>query len=334
MIMSKIVRFSAFGGPEVLRLEEMDVREPDDDEVRIRVAAMGLNRVETDYRRGGFGPVRFPARIGYEAAGVIESTGAGVNDFAPGDHVAILPGLSMEQYGTNGETILYPANMLVKIPQEQAFEQAAAAWMQYLTAYALVAVAGIRAGEHVVITAASSSVGLAALQIANASGAIPIAVTRCSGKADALKVHGAAHVVASEEQDCTAAILDITGGRGARIVFDAVAGPQLAALAAATAPGGIIVVYGTLAGGDIHLPAYLLMMPNITLRGFSANSLLAEPKQRAEVITYINQGLASGTLRPVIDRCFDLSEIAEAHRYLEANTHIGKIVVTTRGYSR
>jgi len=325
---SKIVRFHAFGGPEVLQLDEVELGPPGPGEVRIRVGAIGLNRVETDYRRGGFGPVQFPARIGYEAAGTIEAVGADVTGFASGDRVAVLPGLSMEQYGTYGEQILYPANMLVNIPGGQSFAQAAAAWMQYLTAYALVALAGIGVGDHVVITAASSSVGLAAIQIANASGAIPIAVTRGAAKAAALKAHGAAHVITSGTQDCTTAIQDITGGRGARIVFDAVVGPGLQGLVAATAPGGIVILYGTLGGGEIHLPAYMLMLPNITLRGFSANSLLADETQRAKVIGYISRGLASGALCPVIDRSFALADIAAAHRTLEANAQIGKIVVT------
>ncbi len=328
--MPGIVRLQAFGGPEVLRLDEVAIINPGPGEVRIRVGAFGLNRVEAMYRSGGFGPASFPALIGYEAAGVIEATGSGVSGFSPGDRVAVLPGLSMAEYGTNGEVILYRADMLVKLPDSQSLSDAAASWMQYLTAYALVAAARIAAGDHVVITAASSSVGLAAIQVARHAGAIPIAVTRGRSKAEALRKHGAAHVIVSDEEDVTAHILDISGGQGARIAFDAVGGPMLPLLAMGLSPGGIVILYGSLAGDDVSLPAHLLMLRNLSLRGFSANALVENPATRQAALAYISEGLASGALHPVIDRRFPLEQIVEAHRYLEGNSQIGKIIVTTR----
>lgn len=329
--MTRVVRFHRFGGPEVLQVDDCEVGDPGPGEVRIRVAAFGLNRVETMYRSGHFGPVSFPARIGYEAAGVIDAVGEGVTRWRAGDRVAALYGLSMEQYGTYADEILYPADMLVPVPAGQSLVIAAASWMMYGTAYALIDVADIRSGDAVIITAASSSVGVAAIQIANAAGAIPIAVTRTRAKADTLRELGAAHVIVSDEEAVTERILAITGGAGARIVFDAVAGPPLAGLLAATAPLGVVIVYGMLAGDTVGLTVPALMMNNITLRGFSADLLIRQPERRRRVTDYIGAGLANGTLAPVIDRTFDLAEIADAHRYLEANGQSGKIVVTT-GY--
>lgn len=118
--MTRVVRIHEFGGPEVLRVDEIPLQTPRRGEVRIRVAAIGLNRVEAIYREGSFGPVSFPATIGYEAAGVIEEIGPEVTGFAPGDRVAVLYGLSMEDYGTYGEHILYPAGRLVRVPDEQS----------------------------------------------------------------------------------------------------------------------------------------------------------------------------------------------------------------------
>ena len=251
--MPQIVRLHSFGGPEVLRLEELDVGAPGVGEARIRVGAIGLNRVEVQYRQGQYMPGALPSTIGFEAAGVVEAVGSGVTGLAPGDTVATLTGVPMDRYGTYGEKILYPADMLVKIPQEQSLVEAAACWMQFVTAYALVHAGAVAAGDHVVITAASSSVGLAAIQIANHHGAVPIAVTRARGKVEALLAQGAAHVIVSDEQDVAAAVRAQTGGRGARIVFDAVAGPRLPALFNAVASGGMLILYGVLAGtGENH----------------------------------------------------------------------------------
>lgn len=330
--MPRLVRFHQFGGPEVLRLDQVDVGPPGPGEVRLRVAAIGLNRVETIYREGSFGPVSFPAKIGYEAAGVIEEVGAGVAGFGPGDRAAVLFGLSMEQYGTYGEQILYPADRLVKVPPAQSLVEAAASWMQYGTAYALVDVARISDGQAVVITAASSSVGLAAIQIANAHGAVPIAVTRGRAKAERLAALGAAHVIISDEEDVPKRVLEITEGNGARVVFDAIGGAPLAELLSAVAREGVAIVYGVLGGYALEVSLPQIMLANLTLRGWSADVLTAQADKRAEMVAYVSGGLASGSLSPVIAKVFPLAQIVEAHRYLESNEQIGKVVVTT-GYA-
>ena len=296
--MAKVVRFHQFGGPEVLQLDEVEVGDPGANEVRIRVGAFGLNRVETYFRSGGFMPPdTLPSKIGYEAAGVIEAVGPGVTAWSPGDRVAALFGLLMDAYGTNGEQILYPADMLVRVPAGQSLTAAAASWMQYGTAYALIDLGHVAAGDAVVINAASSSVGLAAIEIAKSHGAMPIAVTRGRGKADALKAHGAAHVIVSDEEDVAARIMEITGGRGADIAFDAVAGQPLAALLSAMAPRGTVIVYGMLAGYSVELMLPLLMQGNLALHGFAADRLIKDAADRAKVVDYIAGGLASGALR-------------------------------------
>ncbi|HEX4377727.1 MAG TPA: zinc-dependent alcohol dehydrogenase family protein [Steroidobacteraceae bacterium] len=325
--MSKVVRFHRLGGPETLQVDEVQVGAPKAGEVRIKVAAIGLNRVEAMFRSGAFGAPTLPARIGYEAAGIIEAVGDGVHDFKAGEHVATMPGLPMETHGTYAEEILYPANMLIRQPAGLPLEAAAAAWMQYLTAYALIGITQLKSSDTVVITAASSSVGLAAIQIANSIGARSIAVTRGQSKVEALTAHGASHVVATDQENPTEAVMRLTGGQGARIIFDAVAGKLLGQLAMATAPGGWVIVYGSLAGDTmpVSLPAF--MMKGLTLRGYAMNDFMRDESHRQRAIDFIGKGLSSGTLKPVIDRVFPLSEIAAAHRYLEGNTQIGKIIV-------
>ncbi len=327
--MARVVRFHRFGDPNVLQLDTVDVAAPGVGEVRICVGAFGLNRIETIYRQGEFGPVQFPAKIGYEAAGIIDAVGPGVTAWKAGNRVATLFGLSMEQYGTHGEVILYPADRLVPIPAELSLIDAAASWMMYSTAYALVDIAHLCSGDTIVINAASSSVGIAALQIANRHGAIPIAITRGRSKVAALKDLGAAHVIISDEEDVAARVLEITDGNGARLAFDALAGAPLTALLEAMAPQGVVIVYGMMAGYALELMLPPLMMKNLTLRGFSADLLINQPEKRTELTEYVLSGLSCGVLKPVISRVFDIEDVATAHRYLESNEQVGKVVVTT-----
>jgi len=315
------------GGPEALSVDEVAVETPGPGEVRIAVHAIGLNRVESMFRGGDFGAPAFPARIGYEAAGVVEALGEGASGFKPGDRVAVLPGIEMGRYGSYGEQMCCPAGMLVKLPDAQDFVTAAATWMQYLTAYAIIEVGQIRAGDAVVITAASSSVGLAAIQLARDAGATAIAVTRGRSKVEALKAHGADHVVVSDEGDVSGQIRKLTGGRGARLIFDAVAGESLVAMLPALAPEGMVVVYGALQGGLLSLDIHALMLTGLTLRGFATSQITSDSRRCAAAVAYIRDRLERGVLRPVIDRTFKLDEIVEAHRYLEASQQVGKIVV-------
>jgi NADPH:quinone reductase-like Zn-dependent oxidoreductase len=324
---ARIVKLWAVGGPEVLVLEDAPTPQPRAGEVRIKVGAIGLNRIEAIFRAGGFGAPAFPALIGYEAAGRVDALGEGVSDFAVGDAVAILPGIEMGKYGAYGETMLCPADMLVRSVASQSMEEAAASWMQYLTAYAIVETGGMREGDAVIVTAASSSVGLAAIQIVRAEGGVPIAVTRGPEKAERLRALGAAHVVVSRQQDLAEAVMQATGGKGAAIAFDAVAGDALGTLAPALAPGGIIILYGSLGGDTASFNAPLFMLHGCRLHGFAANRIVMDPQKRRAAVNYVRAGLECGVLKPVIDRVFALEEIAAAHRYLESNAQLGKIVV-------
>ena len=201
--MAKVVRFDRTGGPEVLKLVEADVRPPGPGELKMDVHAIGLNRAESMFRLGQYLEApQLPSGLGYEAAGVVSAIGPGVTGFAVGDVVSVIPGFSMNKYACYGSEAVVPVGSTVKHPASLSFEQAAATWMQYMTAYgALVAIGGVKQGDAVVITAASSSVGQAAIQIVNAAGGISIAATRKADKKQALLEHGARHVVVTETQD-------------------------------------------------------------------------------------------------------------------------------------
>jgi NADPH:quinone reductase-like Zn-dependent oxidoreductase len=236
--MSRVVRFHRTGGPEVLKIEQLDVPPPGKGEVHISVRALGLNRAESMFRRGEYiEQPDFPARIGYEAAGTVAAVGPGSEGFKVGDAVSTIPAFSMNQYGVYGDLVSAPVHAVAHHPASLSWEQAASIWMQYLTGYgALIDIADLKAGDALVIPAASSSVGLAAIQIANRVGATPtpIALTRRSSKRQALMDAGATHVVATDEQDLVKEILGLTGGKGARVVFDPVGGPTMEKLVGAT----------------------------------------------------------------------------------------------------
>jgi len=327
--MSKVVRIYQHGGPEELRFEDLDVGEPGPGEVRVKIEAIGLNRSEAAFRAGEY-PVtpRFPALIGYEGVGLIEALGPDVQGLAVGERVCVLPNFRLGEYGIYGERAIVPARSLLSPPPGLTPVEAASIWMQYFTALAIIEIARAAIGDYVLIRAASSSVGLAAIQLANWAGAVPIAATRTSAKALTLQQQGAKHVIPTDETDLVAAVLRITAGKGARIIFDPVGGPDIEKLALAAADEGIIFVYGGLSGKPTPFPHWPAALKGLSIRGWVASSIWNRPERFTRNRELILHGLASGHLRPVIAKTFPFSQIVAAHRYLESNQQIGKIVVT------
>ncbi|MFU8852173.1 zinc-dependent alcohol dehydrogenase family protein [Micromonospora sp. SL1-18] len=327
--MARAVIFRELGGPEVLQLEDVEIAEPGEGEVQVRFDAIGLNRAEAFFRMGRYYyPPTLPSRIGCEGSGVVEAVGPGVSGLAPGDLVGTFPGpFSMSTNGVYGDRGILPAKGLLRRPEGLDVVTGAAVWAAYMTAYgALAEVGKVAPGDRVLITAASSSVGLAAIQIVNRLGGIPIATTRTREKVDQLLKAGAAHVIARSDGDLVEQVHAVTDGRGARLVFDPIAGPGLAEVARTVAPGGLLIVYSWVDPRPAPLP--LTWPLNIHCYAHSAVTGDEDALRRAE--TFINEGLVSGALAPVVDRTFDLTEIVEAHRYLESNVQFGKIVVTVQ----
>jgi NADPH:quinone reductase-like Zn-dependent oxidoreductase len=328
--MARVVRFYEYGGPEVLRIEEVEVPAPGPGEVRIRVKALGLNRAEAMLRSGTYleAPA-FPSGLGFEAAGTIEALGEGVTGLAPGDAVSVVPPISMVRWPAYGELATFPSDLVVKHPPSLTWEAAAALWMQYLTAYgALIDIAKLRSGSLVVITAASSSVGLAAIQIANSVGATPIAVTRRSAKRKALLGAGAAHVVAAAEEDLKSRLQEIAGPEGVQLVVDPVGGPIFEPLTSAMARGGLLIEYGGLSPEPTPFPLFTVLGKSLTLRGYLVHEITGDAARLEAAKAFILEGLRSGALQPVIAKTFPFDQIVEAHRYLESNEQFGKVVVT------
>jgi NADPH:quinone reductase len=338
MDIAKVVRLHAIGGPEVLQLEELPLQQPGAGEVRLKVQAIGLNRAEVMFRTGHYlEQPEFPSRIGVEAAGIVDAVGSGVTQVKIGQKVSVATGQSIGRYGTYGQSAIIPAVSALPYPDNLTPEEAASVWVQYLTAYfAFVDLGNVKPGQCVLVTAASGGAGLGAIQMARLLGATAIATTRTGAKKQALLDAGASHVIVTSEEDLLPRIKEITKGKGADLIFDPVAGDTLPVLAEAVSWGGQIILYGALRSVETPYPLWTAFARNFILRtymvynycGLSNLGLPRNEEAFARATKFILQNLANGTLKPIIAKTFRLSEIREAHRYMESNQQLGKIVVT------
>ena len=328
--MPKIVRFHEVGGPEVLRIEEETSKQPGKGEVRLKVQAVGLNRAEAMFMRGQhIEQPKLPAGIGYEAAGVVEAVGPDVDKNWVGKPVATIPAFSMNDYAMLGEEVIAPAAALGEYPAKLSAVEGAGVWMRYLTAYgALITIAHLAKGDFVVIPAASSSVGIAATEIAKTEGAISIATTRKSTKKAELLSLGADHVIATEEEDLLARVKEITGGKGARVIFDPVAGPFLEKLAEAAAGGGIVIEYGALSMQPTPFPLFTALVKGLSIHGYTLWEITLNSEKLAAAKKYVYDRLADGRFHPKIAKVFPFAQTVEAYKHLESNAQVGKVVIT------
>jgi NADPH:quinone reductase-like Zn-dependent oxidoreductase len=327
---AKIVRFHKTGGAHVLQLDELPLPEPATDEVRLRVKAIGLNRADVMFREDQYLVTpELPSKLGYEASGIVEAIGPNVDPAWLGKTVSTVPAFKINKYGVCGEVAIVPVHSLADYPTNLSPEEGTSIWMQYITAYgALIHNAHLAKGDFVLLTAASSSVGLAAIELVKAEGAISIATTRTSAKKDELLALGADHVIVTNEEDLIARVQEITGGKGARVIFDPIAGKGIETLAAAAAPGAIIIVYGALATEPTPLPLFPVIGKALTIRGYTLMEITTHPDTLTQAKKYVFDHLAAGHFKPRIDKVFPLSQIVEAYRHMESNQQIGKIVVT------
>ena len=328
--MPRVVRFHETGGADVLKVEDLPLIEPGEGEVRLKVEAIGLNRAEVMFRRGQYlqNP-ELPSRLGYEAAGIINAVGPGIGAIQIGGRVSTIPSFSMGKYGVYGESAIVPDYAVERYPDQLTAVEGAAIWMQYLTAFgALIEIGQLKKEDSVLITAASSSVGLAAIQITKAAGALAIAATRGADKKPVLLDAGADHVIVTDEEDLAERVLAVTSEKGASMIFDPVAGPLLEKLADAAASGATLFEYGALSPEPTPFPLFPAIGKGLTVRGYTLFEIVQDSEKRARGISYIRDGLQSGALKPIIDRTFPLDAIVDAHRYLESNRQKGKIVVT------
>jgi NADPH:quinone reductase len=245
--MPKAVRFYEFGGPEVLKLEEVALQRPDRREVRLKIEACALNRADILLRedRHAVKVTAFPSPIGYEASGIIDGVGEDVSEFKVGDRVNTVP-VGMH-HCLCAESAVLPVEAVSSYPETLTPIEATSVWMQYLTAWgALIEYGALRATDTVVVSAASSSAGVGAIQLLKDAGARSIATTTSSSKKPALLRIGADHVIVTSEENFGEAVMRITNGQGARLIYDPIGGDFTFQCGKALAEEGIIFVYGML----------------------------------------------------------------------------------------
>ncbi|GAA2212259.1 zinc-dependent alcohol dehydrogenase family protein [Nonomuraea monospora] len=322
--MPRVVVFDEFGGPEVMHVVEEPVIEPAAGEVRVRIEAFAVNPLDQMMRAGNSpAPVPLPhARLGVEGTGVVDALGSGVAGLSVGDPVILVAVPDASARGSYAEYTTLPASQVIPRPAGLSVPEAAAFWVACSTAYgALVEKAGMRPGDHVLITAASGGVGRAAMQIAGQIGAVPIAVTRQPSRRDELLAAGAAEVVATP--DVAGAVRSLTGGAGADIVLDLVRGPGQQELVQAARPGGTLVAAGFLDPRPTPPPADAA----VTIIDYRSFEHTLDPVVVRRMAAFLTAGVRLGALRPAIHQVFTLDDVAEAHRHLEKGLHAGKKIV-------
>ncbi len=326
---SRAVRFHETGDARVLKIESVAVPVPAKNELRIKVQAIGLNRAEVMFRNGAYLETpQLPSRLGYEAAGIVDAIGDNVSEFKVGDMVSTVPAFSMSEFGVYGEHAVVPVAAVVRTPANFSPQQAAAIWMQYVTAYgALIHYGQLQNGQHVLITAASSSVGLAAIQIAKSQGAIVIATSRGEAKKDALLEHGADHVIQTDSEDLVAEVTKITSGKGAELIFDPIGGPIVNQLAEAAAQAGRIIEYGALDSEVTPFPLFTALGKGLIIQGYTIFEISQDKRKLNSAKKFLLPLFESNKLIPVIDKEFNFEDIQQAHEYMESNQQVGKIIV-------
>jgi putative PIG3 family NAD(P)H quinone oxidoreductase len=318
------------GGPEVIRVQETPRPSPGPGEVCVRVHTSALNRADLLQRAGHYpAPPGAPSQIGgIEFAGEIDSLGKGVTTWHPGDRVFAICG-----GGAHAEYVAVPATTLVRIPHALSWVEAGAIPEAFMTAHdAMVCQAGLRPGEVVLVHAVASGVGLAASQLAAAMDARVFGTTRTRAKLALAREHGMSDglVVGRDLSGLRDAVFAFTDGAGANVVLDLLGGAYLPASVEAAAPRGRIMMIGAIAGSQATLDVRRILGKRLTLQGTVLRSRSTEEK--AEVARAFDSGvvplLVSGKIRPNIDRVFQLSDIAMAHEWVEANSNAGKVVIT------
>ena len=317
------------GGPEVLEIRDAEPPEAGTGEVLVRIRASALNRADLLQREGRYpAPSGWPADIpGMEIAGEVVARGRGTSLWQESDRVFGIVG-----GGGNAEFIAIHERTLAAIPSNLSWTEAAAVPEAFITAHdALVTQAEVRPSERVLIHAIGSGVGLAAMQLASAVGAIPFGNARSVEKIDRARQLGLAEgVVVGDDVGIVAKrVLEWTQNVGAEIVLDLVGGPYTPMSIAAAAPKGRIILIGTMAGRDASLPLGVILGKRLTIRG---TVLRARPLEEKVAVTrafaaQVVPLLARGVVRPVVDRVFPLEQVAAAHRHLESNTTFGKVVL-------
>jgi NADPH2:quinone reductase len=318
------IRIHEFGGPEVLRFEEVDLPEPTAGEVRIRHTAIGLNFIDTYFRTGLY-PSALPAGLGSEAAGVVEAVGPGVTVVKPGDRVAYT-GRPADSFS---EARNFPADKVVPIPDSISDEQAAAVLLKGLTAWYLLRRSyPVKKGDAILLYAAAGGVGSLASQWANALGATVIGVVSTSEKAALARSQGCHHIVMADDPDVAATVRKLAGGDGVAAVYDSVGKDTFFASLDSLRPHGVMVSFGNSSGPVAPFaPAELAKRHSLYVTRPVLFDFISTREQLLSATAELFEQLASGDVKISVNQRYALQDAAIAQADLEGRKTTGSTVL-------
>ena len=336
----RAITIRRFGGPDVLEVRESPDPTPARGEVRVRVRATGLNFAEIMARKGLYpdGP-KPPCVVGYEAAGVIDGIGAGVDGHADGDRVVIA-----RKFGCHADTVVTDARMAFPMPEAMSFEEGAALPVNYLTAYhMLFRIAHLQPGESVLVHMAAGGVGIAVLQLCRTVPDVTVFGTASPGKHDIIREHGCAHPIDYRSIDYAEEIRRLTDGAGVDLVLDPLGGADWKKGYGLLKPLGRLVAYGfaNMSVGEkrsvlrigqqlVSVPRWspiALMNDNRSVAGCNMGRLWGEVELLRGELESLMRLYEEGAVRPRVDKTFSFERAADAHRYIERRHNVGKVVL-------
>jgi NADPH:quinone reductase-like Zn-dependent oxidoreductase len=328
------------GPPEVLTLREAPDPVPGDGEIRIAVSAAGINFADILARLGLYPDApKPPVVVGYEVSGVVDAVGPNVTRLRVGDRA-----VALTRFGGYADRVVVPEWMTFPIPAAMDANVAAAIPVNYATALiALYQMSNLSAGETVLVHGAGGGVGIAATQLARLRGATVIG-TASAAKHEAIRQHGVQHAIDYRNADVVAEVRRLTNGRGVDVVLDPIGGKSFAKSYGLLAPLGRLVMYGvsSVAAGErrslwravttlMRMPKFKplsLMNRNRGVFGLNLGHLWGEQRKLGEAVTFLVAEVAAGRLQPVVARTFPLERAADAHRFMQSRSNIGKVILT------
>ena len=321
---TKAFRIEQFGGPEVLRFVDVELAPPAANEARIRHTAIGVNFIDI-YHRSGLYPLELPTGLGSEAAGVVESVGAGVTGFVPGNRV-VYTGRPADAYSQHRN---YAADQLVRIPAAISDEQAAAVFLKGMTAWYLLRKSyAVRKGDPVLLYAAAGGVGAIATQWAKHLGAIVIGVVGDDEKAARATASGCDHVILAEHPGMAAEVRRLTGGEGVAAVYDSIGRDTFYASLDSLRPHGVMVTFGNASGPvDAFAPSELAKRHSLYVTRPVLFDFIDTRERLLEASGALFDLLQSGVIQVEVNQRYDLADAAQAHKDLADRKTVGSTVL-------
>lgn len=320
----KVARIHEVGAPEVLKFEAMTLADPAPGQALVRNTVIGLNFVEVYYRRGTFGVPAFPAILGNEAAGVVEAVGPGVTSVKPGDRVVY----GDDIHGSYTTARLYDAERLTVIPQGISDDQAAASFLKGLTArYLLKEVVPLKAGDTILVHAAAGGVGLILTQWASALGLHVIGTVSTGHKATLARAAGCEHVINYHTENFVERVIEITGGKGVRAVFDSVGKDTFLGSLKTLAIRGSLIVFGKASGDLPAIDPFELAPRALSLAWPILPHYVSTPQDLATAAADLFDAIKTGIIKVDPTRVYPFDELVQAHRDMEQRQTVGAVVL-------